>query len=560
MEALISAATIDGMSCDMKEGIGMATSNVLLKTCLSSFALALAVSCNVLHAEDVPLEDIQTVVNRGSEFEKNRSWRDAIRHYKKSLKKWPQNDHLVRGLRRSQFQFAVTRRYGDSTFVQSLKPMDKNAALSLYDDILANVQGYYVDPINTTSLVAHGTESLWLALGNQKFLDENLFGADPKRVEEVRRKLFENYWNKPVNFRMGARDLIQDVCKMCQEEVGLDSGPVVMEYVFGATNCLDDYSNVLTPGKRQDLYGNIKGEFVGIGIIMEAEIGEGMKLVQVLPESPASEAGIRGGDFIVSIDNQDCRFMTTEEAANLLSGKSGSSVQLEIVRNEKSTFQANCVRREVKVKSIPYAAIIDDERKIGYIQMTGFQRSTVEELDNALAKLNQQGMKSLIWDVRENPGGLLTASIEVLDRFIDEGIIVSTKGRVPDQNSSYTAHRPGTWDMPIVLLIDGNSASASEIVAGAIRDHKRGIIVGRKSFGKWSVQSIFDLRYGTGIRITTAKFYSPNDKTYGKIGLTPDVHVQDGPENRPIGSVDIENDPDLREALRQISTPQYTKR
>ncbi|CAK9073944.1 Carboxy-terminal-processing protease (C-terminal-processing protease), partial [Durusdinium trenchii] len=194
---------------------------------------------------------------------------------------------------------------------------------------------------------------------------------------------------------------------------------------------------------------------------------------------------------------------------------------------------AQCVRREVKVKSIPVARIIDSQNGIGYIQMTGFQQSTVAELDEALRNLHEQGMRSLVWDLRGNPGGLLESAVEVLDRFIADGIIVSTRGRVADQNSVRTAHSPGTWQMPLVLLIDGHSASASEIVAGAIRDHQRGRIVGRTSFGKWSVQSLYDLPHATAVRITTAKFYSPKGTTWGKIGLSPDIEVDEPTEPRP---------------------------
>ena len=431
--------------------------------------------------------------------------------------------------------------------------------MALFDEVLVNVQTYYVEPINTTSIVAHGTESLWLALGNEKFLDENLFGADKKSVEDLRLQLFQRYWNKPIQSRMGARQAIGEVCDLCYSKVGLENGPVIMEYVFAATNCLDDYSNVLTPGKRQDLFGNIKGEFVGIGIVMEAEDGEGMHLIQVLPESPAQEAGLKRGDRIVGVNAQDCRWMTTEEAASLLAGKSGSRVDLEVSRKGQ-TFSASCIRREVQVKSIPVARIIDSERGIGYIQMTGFQQSTVQELDSALFKLKSQGMQYLIWDLRENPGGLLTASIEVLDRFISSGVIVSTKGRMSDQNMTYRATSPGTWDLPIALLVDENSASASEIVAGAMKDHDRAVVIGRKTFGKWSVQSIYDSRYNTGIRLTTAKFYAPKGGTWGKIGLEPDILVQNGPENRPLGDVDLEHDPDLREAMRQVTQRQFTQR
>lgn len=520
--------------------------------------LALVLASGSVLAEEVP--DVQTAVAHGTQLEQQRSWKEAIDVYKKALKKWPDQEALSRGLRRSQFQFSIARRYSDESFLRTLKPMPLDTALALYDDVLINVQNYYVEPINTTSLTAHGTESLWLALGNTRFLDENLFGAPDDRVQKLRRDLFEKFWNKEVNGLAGGRQLVSEVCELCRQSVGLDAGPVVMEYIFGACNCLDDYSNVLSPGKKQDLFGNIKGEFVGIGIVMEADVGKGMSLSQILPESPAAEAGLRRGDFITAVDGRDVRNMTTEEAAGLLAGRAGSQVNLEVSRQGTSIIKVKCTRREVKVKSIPVYKMIDQQNGIAYIQMTGFQQSTVAEMDHALNELSRQGMRSLIWDLRENPGGLLTAAIEILDRFLEEGVIVSTRGRSADQNMTYTAHKPGTWKTKLVLLIDEHSASASEIVAGAIHDHKRGIIVGRTSFGKWSVQSIFDARYSTALRLTTAKFYSPNGNTWGKIGLQPDVIVQNGPESRPIGDVDLENDPDLREALRQLNTREFTQR
>ncbi|WP_437186300.1 S41 family peptidase [Planctomicrobium sp. SH668] len=532
--------------------------NTQLRT-IAALGLIVALAWNRVDAAEIHT-DVQAALASAIQFEEQRNWKEAVAVYKQGLKQWPDQEALVRGLRRSQFQFSVARRYSDSSFLESLRPMSQEMSLSLYDDVLSNIQTYYVDPINTTSIVAHGTESLWLALGNDRFLEENLFGASGEKIQKLRRDLFEKYWNKPVSGPAGARQLILEICEFCRQSVGLGHGPVIMEYVFGACNCLDDYSNVLSPGKKQDLFGNIKGEFVGIGIVMDAEPGKGMSLAQVLPDSPAAASGLKRGDFIITVDGRDIRNLTTDEAAGLLGGQAGSQVKLEVSRKDSAVFEVVCTRREVKVRSIPVAKIIDSTRGIAYIQMTGFQQGTVAELDEALNSLSKQGMRSLVWDLRENPGGLLTAAIEVLDRFLEEGVIVSTRGRAADQNASYTAHRPGTWNVPIILLIDENSASASEIVAGAIKDHQRGTIVGRTSFGKWSVQSIFDGKYSTAIRLTTAKFYSPRGNTYGKIGLQPDVVVQDGPTNRVLGDVDIENDPDLREALRQLQGLEFTKK
>jgi carboxyl-terminal processing protease len=335
-----------------------------------------------------------------------------------------------------------------------------------------------------------------------------------------------------------------------------------MEYVFGACNCLDDYSSVLTPTRYDDLNSNIKGQFVGVGIVIEGKPGRGMWLVDVLPDSPAEQSGLEAGDWIVGIDGVDCRGMTTEEAAHLLTGPPGSRVSLDIARGE-ATQNVACARREVVVKSIPVSTMLDSTSGVAYIRLTAFQRNSTAELDLALQELQRQGMRSLIWDVRGNPGGLLDEAVSVIDRFIDDGLIVSTKGRASGQDKSYHAYAPGTWRMPLVLLIDGDSASASEIVAGAVRDHRRGTIVGRTSYGKWSVQSIYPASHGMALRLTTAKFYSPSGKTYSKMGIEPDVVVpvpEDAPRPRSARTLDPEKDPDLRAALEVLSGQSYSRR
>ena len=381
----------------------------------------------------------------------------------------------------------------------------------------------------------------------------------------MRTILREQYWNKPIPQWSSARQVVEQVCGTARRLLGTSDSAIVMEYVFGGCNALDDYSSFLTPDRLDDLYGNIEGEFVGLGIEMKSEPGTGLLLVNVLPDSPAAEGGMRRGDHIVEIDGVDCRDMTTDEAAKLLRGREGSRVRLTYVsfgdtRERKSEF----VRRAVTVKSVPVARIIDKANGIAYIKMVGFQKSTPVELDEALKKLHSEGMRSLVWDLRDNPGGLLNAAAEVLDRFISDGVLVSTRGRTPDQNATYSAYRRGTWNVPLVLLVDGNSASASEIVAGAVHDHKRGKIVGRKTYGKWSVQTVFPVRDRSGLRLTTSKFYSPIGNNPAKVGVEPDVLVPSPGEHTTFfrgapDDVDVEHDADLSQAV-SILARQYTQR
>ena len=536
-----------------------------ISTFLGLWLVIAGVLVQMSWALDLPAtsRDPETAVVAGTRMEQSRHWNDAIDHYKAALKKWPDNAHLTYGLRRSQFQFSIERRYDDVSFRESLKTLPLENGVQLFTSVHQMIQSHYVEPLDTTSIVAHGTESLWLALGNEKFLENNLFGADPARLKSLRTELRTRYWNKPVRGQFEATHLIREICQLSKDSVDLDPGPICMEFVFGACNCLDDYSNVMTPGRLRDLFNNIDGQFVGVGIVMEADLGKGIKLRQVLPESPASEGGLKSGDLLVGIDQHDCRVMTTDEAANLVTGEPGSRVTLTVQRPGVGQVIAKCTRREVIVRSIPLAKIVDPSRGIGYIQLTGFQKSTILELEMALNKLKQEGMQSLILDVRQNPGGLLTTAVDLLDLFIADGVLVSTRGREQNQNQVHTAHAPGTWNLPIVLLIDENSASASEIVAGAFRDHHRAKIVGRKSFGKWSVQSIYenDLGYGCGIRMTTAKFYSPNGDTLGKIGVQPDIEIPaDQASPHIMGEVDPVADADVRTAIEQLKKVEYTQR
>jgi carboxyl-terminal processing protease len=489
---------------------------------------------------------------QGVVLEQSGQWRDAVDYYKAASDKYPDHQGIGYGLRRARIHFGIERRYTDESFRENMLGLSRHDALELFDAVLNRVRSNYVEDISTTSIVAHGTESLWLCLSNPKFREQHLFGADAKRVQKLRDLLHQQYWNKSVYYREGARQLINEVADLSEKTVGLSGTAVVLEYVFGACNCLDEYSSVLTPSRHDDLQDNMKGEFVGIGIVMEAELGQGMALRNVLPESPAAEGGLRPGDFLTSIDGHDCRYLTTEEAAGLLTGLDGSQVDLTVATPNRDPRDISCIRRKVEVKSLPVVKMIDESRGIAYIQQTSFQESTAYEMQLALYELQRQGMKSLIWDLRGNPGGLLQQAADVLDLFIENGILVTTQGRTADQNQQFTAHSPGTWDVPLVLLIDENSASASEIVAGAIRDHHRGTIVGRKSYGKWSVQSIYPVRGGTGLRLTTAKFLSPNGDWLSKIGVKPDVLVEwpdDSDFIRPLGDVDLVNDRDVTQAL-----------
>jgi carboxyl-terminal processing protease len=211
----------------------------------------------------------------------------------------------------------------------------------------------------------------------------------------------------------------------------------------------------------------------------------------------------------------------------MLRGVEGSVVSITLTRPSQATQTVVLKRRRVEIPSVDQVRIVDPENGVAYIRLTNFQKTTARDFDEALWKLHGQGMRTLIVDVRSNPGGLLSAAVDVSDRFVNSGIIVSTRGRHPMEDFTHRAKMTNTWRVPLVVMVDENSASASEIFAAAISDHRRGTLVGKRSYGKGSVQGIFPLNTSDGgIRLTTAKFFSPSGNPISQVGVIPDVTVQ----------------------------------
>lgn len=530
-----------------------------IKAMLIAFVV-LTLPLQNLPAEDVPTVDVSAyadateALRAGEELENTRQWVDAITLYEAALDRFKDDEGLKYALRRTRVHFGIDRRYADRSFEEKLMKKGRSEALDLFDEILSRVQYEYVEQVSATRFVAHGTESLYMALRNEKFLSRNVKPGKEEAVNKVRQALINDFWNRRIENRIEARSAITGVCDLCQRELGLSGTCVVMEYIFGGCNALDEYSNFLTPDRYNDLFGNIQGELVGIGIEMKAVKGKGMHLVNVLLDSPAEKGGLQPGDYLVGVDGHNIRDLSTDDAAKLLRGTSGSRVNLTYETPSGLEKSNDFVRQRVQIKSVTRAVMLDDVQGIGYIRMEGFQDNTAEELDDALRSLERQGMRALIWDLRGNPGGLLETAAAVIDRFIDQGTIVSTRGRSVEQNQTFRAHGNNVRRYPLALVVDENSASASEIVAGAIKDHHRGTIVGRKTYGKWSVQSIIRLPDETGLKITTAKFYSPDDHNYAGKGLEPDVAVP-SPQDLQITfyrgktSDEISQDPDVAQAL-----------
>jgi carboxyl-terminal processing protease len=285
---------------------------------------------------------------------------------------------------------------------------------------------------------------------------------------------------------------------------------------------------------------------VGLGIELKADDGA-LLIVKTIPGSPAAQAGIRASDRIVAVNSQSTRAISTDKAADILKGPEGSTVVVTVESPDGTTRVVQVVRRRVDVPSIEKVQILDRAGGVAYLKLTSFQKTTSRDLDAALWKLHREGMRSLIIDVRGNPGGLLTASVDVADKFVTSGTLVSTRGRGAREDFDYQAHQVGTWRVPLVVLVDRDTASASEIFAGAVRDHQRGEIVGERSYGKGSVEGMFG-------------------QPISKRGVSPTVAVQTAAKPTGTGQLVLDQpQPDAVlaagiEAAKRLSTTTLSRR
>jgi carboxyl-terminal processing protease len=487
--------------------------------------------------------DFDQLLRQGVQYEQSGDWSRAVQLYENASRSHPSSQLLREKLKHCTIRYGLTRRYHDVSYRKKMLALPRSQAIKLYDEVLRKIEESYVDPISAVRLFRGGIEGLLIACEDSPFLKENFRGVEPQRLGEFR-ELLRRWRAVSVRDRAEAVQSVSIISDQARSMLDISAAPVILEFVYGASDSLDDYSTCLTPDRLSDLYAVIDGNFVGIGVELRSD-DKGLLVVNTLSGSPAAEAGIRGGDHIVAIEGVSTVGIPTEDAANRLQGAEGSSVQIWVQSpGDRQSRRLILRRRSVEVQSVTAARMISTSEGIGYLQLTGFQKSTYSELDRAVAALQHQGMRSLIMDLRGNPGGLLTAAVDICDRFITDGVIVATRGRAEGQSQTYRAQRPNTWSFPLVVLIDGESASASEILAGAIQDHHRGTIVGVRSFGKGSVQSIFPLdTVDAGIRLTTAKFYSPRGRAYAHQGVSPDIAVDRDTEWRPSGTTITQLDP-----------------
>ena len=296
--------------------------------------------------------------------------------------------------------------------------------------------------------------------------------------------------------------------------------------INGLLQSLDPYSAYMSPEIFNEMQTETSGEFGGLGIEVSMESGV-VKVISPIDDTPASRAGIKAGDYIVKINDVQVQGKSLSEAVDLMRGPVGSGIELTIRRRgERKALTFNVVREIIQIQSVK-ADIL--EKSIGYLRLTSFNENSGKQIEREIKKLEKnKDVKSYILDLRNNPGGLLSQAIKISDFFLDNGEIVSTKSRKPSENRKWFAKKGDlTNGKVLIVLINYGSASASEIVAGALKDHKRAILLGENSYGKGSVQSIIPLKNDGAIRLTVAKYYLPSGKSISEVGVSPDIEIDE---------------------------------
>jgi len=502
-------------------GFGLLGSLLLIVATARPAALGQVGEPVTIVPDALPATALGAVLEAGRQLESNSRWGEALSHYEDALREHRGNTALRERHDLAKLHYSLDRRYHDRSFRKSISSLSSHQALSLYSELLHKTSTHYVNSPAWRNLGARGTRAIDIALATPNFRSVNRLQFSPDQLAQLRREMYQRLGRRTLKNSRDVVTLAGEVARLIESRTGLPQTVTLLEFVAAAANGLDDYSAYLTADQLREVYEQIEGNFVGLGVELKAETGA-LLIVHVIPGSPAERAGILAKDRIVAVDGNSTAELSTDEAASMLTGTEGSWVRVTAYSPGAQPRVLDIRREHVEVPSLEGVKIVDPDFGIAYVRIPAFQKTTSRDLEAALWELHRQGMRSLILDLRGNPGGLLTSSVEVADKFLTQGNIVSTKGRSAQEDFNYQAHYGGTWQVPLVVLIDGDSASASEIFAGAIKDNKRGTVVGRTSYGKGSVQGIFPLGYaGAGIRLTTAKFFSPNGTPISHRGVNP---------------------------------------
>jgi len=530
------------------------------------FVIFMGVCLAVLVQTTSTLANPKTLRAKAEAFERQCDWEMACVTYAELFKIAPSADVRARQ-RHCLRRLEQARRHVDPTFREGVLTLKISLALRLYGVILEDLGERALDKSKATPerLFRKGLEELRYALADPTFLREHLSNQKPDTIKKFRNQLHKDWGNLPIPTHAHAVHLVREVAMKTLHELHLNATITVMEFTCGACHGLDDYTTYLTPGQLSEWSNVFKGESVSVGLKL-AQRGDKLVIVEVLEDSPAAETMPRlsKNDLVVAIDKKATQGLAAELAMELLEGETNTLVELVVVTPGMPARTVTLRRRPIFVPSVSFQL---RSAAVGYVQISYFQESTTQELDAALSALTKAGIKALIVDLRGNAGGLFEAALEVTQRFLANGVIV-VKQRWDFKKEEFTAQNPGALTLPLVVMVDGETMSSAEIVAGALKDHKRARLVGQTTFGKGLLQRVFRLPdqgllktpaesggvATGGVRLTVARFFSLSGMAYHDRGVAPHLFVERRalPDSMSIDDTDQQLEVALAEAQRLL--------
>ncbi len=462
--------------------------------------------------------------------EQRGDWLEACRWYDEAYRRDRTRLDCREAYQRCLRLFHLQNRHRDPAYREVLARLTASRALDVYQEVLFILSVAYVDPnrIDRNTLFQQGLREVRLALDDSTFRKEHLAGVRPELIRHFQKRL-ESWPERKLETRADIREEVLAVVGAAQQ-LGLGDrqpplGPVlILEFACGACSALDEYSLFLTPSHFSDVQATLRGRTVGIGIDVTLVAGR-LEISRVYPKSPAEELGLIPRDRILKIDRQPIEHQPLEWIADRLRGEVGTLLELEILSaGQMMPHPVKLVRRPVAVPSVESRILPDtpDAELLGYLRIYSFQESTLQEVKDALVQLQTNGIKGLIVDLRGNPGGLFKSAVQVAELFLGTGVIVYGQSQLREFNKSFKADIHNPLLLPVAVLVDFETASSAEVLAGALKDSGRARLFGQTTYGKGSIQSVIPLRKTAGgIRLTVAQLLSPTRQPVTGRGVVP---------------------------------------
>ena len=471
-------------------------------------------------------EEISAVIEECVSYEQAGNWETALQQYSAAIRRFPDSRFLQSQYTRVKVLCDIQKRFETDWYLNAVRQYDFARLQMFVQNFWSIVSTNYVHPFSDAEIFYREARCMDIALGNEMFCAKVLPNVDPRRIEAFREELRQFVQDSIVVSRNDLTRSTLEIGRRFQNRFGQNASLIVLEGLFDCVTSLDFYSEVLLPSQYHDVIATVSGNLVGLGITIKTEDGK-TEIVGIIPDSPAAHSDLCCGDQILAVDNESVEGLNKRQVSTKLEGPAGSSVALRVQAANDLPREIVLIRKPFVVPSVDHAMILPDSEGIGYFRLNGFQQNSVTEMRQTLSQLKEQGMTSLIIDLRGNGGGTVDSALAISDLFLDRGNIL----RIQSAGSNFThrAHSGSEWnEIPLVLLIDGNSASASEIFAGAIQGLQRGLLIGKRSFGKGEIQKIYSIPESPFVmKLTTAQFFGPSGNRYDYVGISPNYEVHE---------------------------------